>query len=343
MNQIELRKERWSRFYDRAQPNTHIFIIRYAPELPAKPWPNPALKQERIEWIWLNYQTHLQRMAWLDDDAIPCLDMITGTELFAEAFGCRVFRPENDMPFALPLVKNAVEADKLTVPTLDAPPLALVLEMADELYRRSGPGAIFRIVDLQSPMDVAALIWEKESFYLAMIETPAAVHALAEKVKQLQFAFLDEWFNRYGREFIAHYPEYYLPQGVTMSVDEIGVVSKSMFVRFFLPELAEVSKRYGGLGMHSCANNQHQWNNFTRIPDLRLLNINQPEDVIRKAYPFFANFVPQWHYGWDPTPDNIENWTDQLPKNARVVFDLTANSKMQAMELAERLAKLCRL
>jgi hypothetical protein len=342
MNPIEQRKQHWLNFYDRSQPKTHVFIIRYAPELPAKPWPNPEVKQQRIEWIWQNYRYHLERMAWLDDDTIPCLDMITGTELFAEAFGCQVHRPADDMPFALPLVRSAAEAEKLPVPSLDARPLALAFAMADELQRRAGPEAIFRMVDLQSPMDVAALIWEKESFYPALVETPEAVMELSSKVKQLQFAFLDEWFRRYGREFIAHYPEYYLPQGVTMSVDEIGAVSKRMFVQFFLPELEELSARYGGLGMHSCANNRHQWDNFTKIPGLRLLNINQPEDVLRQAYPFFADFAPQWHYGWNPSAENLEEWAAQLPPTARVVFDLSAESKSQALELAERLAKICR-
>jgi hypothetical protein len=336
---LQTRKQRWLAFYDRCQPRRPIVIIRYAPELPPKPWPNPEVKRQRIEWIWQNYQYHLQRMEWLDDDTIPCLDMITGTELFAEAFGCKVHRPANDMPFALPLIKSAAEAEKLAIPTLDAPPLALAFEMADELYQRAGPGALFRMVDLQSPMDVAALIWEKESFYPALIETPEAALILSEKVKTLQYAFLDEWFRRYGREFVAHYPEYYMPQGVTMSVDEIGALSSRMFVKFFLPELSELSQRYGGLGMHSCATNRHQWGNFKQIPGLRLLNINQPEAILREAYPYFADHVPQWHYGWGHDPLSLESWLGELPCEARLVVDLAASSKEQALELVERVRR----
>ena len=337
---IQTRKQRWLDFYDRSQPNRYIAIIRYAPELPPKPWPNPDVKRERLEWIWQNYEYHLRRMEWLDDDTIPCLDMITGTELFAEAFGCRVHRPENDMPFALPLVRSAVEAEKLVIPSLDAPPLALAFEMADELYRRAGPGVIFRMVDLQSPMDVAALIWEKESFYPALVESPEAVMALSEKVKTLQFAFLDEWFRRYSKEFVAHYPDYYMPQGVSMSVDEIGAVSQRMFVKFFLPELADLSHRYSGLGMHSCANNRHQWENFKKIPHLRLLNINQPEEILKEAYPFFADHVPQWHFGWGQEADGLVEWLAQLPPSARLVVDVTAQTQDQALTLVECVRKI---
>ena len=129
--------------------------------------------------------------------------------------------------------------------------------MADELFRRAGPGTLFCLVDLQSPLDVAALIWEKNDFYAALLENSAAVTGLVEKVKKLQFTFLDEWFRRYGREFIAHYPDYYMPQGVTLSVDEIGSVSGMMFLKYFLPDLCQFSERDGGLGIHCCANPRH--------------------------------------------------------------------------------------
>ena len=111
---------------------------------------------------------------------------------------------------------------------------------------------------------------------MAMVEAPEAVIGLAQKIKTLQIHFLDEWFRRYGKGFVAHYPDYYLPQGASMSVDEIGAVNERMFERFFLPELADLAERYGGLGVHSCANNCHQWENFKRIPGLKFLNINPP-------------------------------------------------------------------
>ena len=38
-------------------------------------------------------------------------------------------------------------------------------------------------------------------------------------VKELMFEFLDEWFRRYGPSFMAHYPAYYMPNGITMSED----------------------------------------------------------------------------------------------------------------------------
>lgn len=338
------RQGRWLEFY-RRQPTAggagrrFVFLIRYAPDLPTRPWPNPEQRAERLDWIWRNYEYHLARMEWLDDDSLPCLDMMTGTELFAEAFGCQVHRPADNNPFALPLIHSADEVAHLKIPTLDAPPLRLALEMAEELQRRAGSQALFRLVDIQSPMDIAALIWDKQSFYPALLETPEAVLELASKVKALLFAFLDEWFRRFGRQAVAHYPEYYLPQGVSVSEDEIGAVSTALFRQYFLPELVALSNHFGGLGIHCCANARHQWQALSEVPNLLLLNLNQPEPVIRQAYATFAGQVPQWHYGWDPGSAPA-GWAAQLPLQARVVIDVTAETRNQALAFSDTLRQL---
>lgn len=331
------RKARWCAFHDRAPEMPFVFHVNYNPDMPARPGPHPALARERIEWAWLQYQRWMERAAWLHDDFIPSLDSYTGTEIFAEAFGCPVHRPEDNMPFALPIITRAEQVDDLAVPEVMNSSLALLFEIADELKRRAGAGALMRMIDVQSPMDIAALIWDKNTFYAAMIETPEAVQALAGKVRALLTAFLDAWFARYGREFIAHFPYYYMPQGMTLSEDEVGAVSTRMFDELFLPELIELSERYGGLGMHCCADSAHQWPGFKRIPGLRMLNICQPPDIVRAAYASFADTCGQFHWSvWDGP---AWTWPAQWPAGARVVVDVGSETKDEALELAEKLAE----
>ncbi|MBM4457610.1 MAG: hypothetical protein FJ011_07595 [Chloroflexi bacterium] len=201
------RKERWRRFYDPAQPPTRLFLIRCEAELGARPWPTPDAVAARIDWAWRKYQLQLEQLAWLDDDSLPFLDVYTGTEIFAAAFGCAVHYPEDNMPFALPLVRTPEEAERLTVPSLDAPSIAQLFTIAEALRDRAGEAALVRLVDIQSPMDIAALIWDKNTFYTALAQTPDAVLRLAHKVKALMTTFLDARFGRFGRE--VHCP---LPQ-----------------------------------------------------------------------------------------------------------------------------------
>ena len=125
------------------------------------------------------------------------------------------------------------------------------------------------------------MLWNKLDFYPALVKHPDAVERLVGKIAGLQFAFLDEWYRRYGTDFIAHFPEYYMPFGVTLSVDEIGAVSPKMFPQYFLPHLEQFSGRYGGLGLHCCANARHQWENLKKVPGVRLLNLVNQGGMVR--------------------------------------------------------------
>ena len=246
------------------------------------------------------------------------------------------------MPYVLPWIEHAQEVAELVLPDLNAPSIEPVFQMAEELRRRArdriGQDALLHMVDLQSPMDVAAMIWDKTRFYPAMIQSPEAVHALANQVRRFMILFLDEWFARFGDEFIAHYPDYYLPRGISLTEDGVGAISGKMFNTFFMPEIEELSSRYGGVGIYSCANARHQWNNFKKAPGLRMLNLFQPVDVIREAVPFFTASTPQWlSVALDGPP---WTWPQQVPAGARVVYEIFVNSREEALETSRRMRKV---
>ncbi len=337
-NPIEARKARWNRFMALDSTVKRIRIVNCNEGARERPLLWPENRRERSEWVVSHYEWQARQALWLDDDKIPHLDFSTGTEIFAEAFGCAIHRPTNNMPFALPKVNNAAEASKLKTPELSTSTLAYLFDMADEAISRTGKDIPLRLPDVQSPMDIAALIWEKSDFYVAMVEEPETVKELAGKVRGLLTAFFDEWFHRYGTRFIAHYPTYYMEGGFTLSEDEVGAVSTGMFEEFFLPELISLSDRYGGLGMHCCANSRHQWPGFMRIPNLRLLNIVQPPDVVADAFPFFNGYVAQWHSCTGEAPPL--NMLEGLNPDTHIVLETSAASKEEAIRLAEYLKAL---
>jgi hypothetical protein len=334
---IEARQRRWREFLSPGAPSGGLFQIDIAGG-PERPWPNPWNVRERIDWAVGQYESALERMSWLEDDRVPSAYVYTGTDIFAEAFGCHVHRPVDNMPFALPLVSCASEAARLSCPTLEAEPLARVFAIADSMVARIGPDAILQLPDVQSPLDIAALIWDKSDFYIALMEEPEAVLELCAKIRGLLEAFFDAWFRRYGGAYVAHYPHYYMEGGLTVSEDEVGVIDASMFERFALPDLEALSRRYGGLGMHCCANALHQWSGFLRIPGLRLLNLVQPAPVLREAYRFFAGHVCQMH-AWSGE-GNPWTWPDQCPRDARIVYSATAETRDEALRIAEGFARV---
>jgi uroporphyrinogen-III decarboxylase len=331
-SEIQKRKDRWTRVMNGQKSPKHLLMVRYDKDMEGvRPGVVPLRDnvQYRTERAWEVYQKQMARMEWLKDDAIPYLDCMTGTEVFAECFGCRVHVPKGDMPFARPLVRNAQEAQKVKVPGLDAPPLKRAFDMADELVRRAGKGALVRPIDIQSPMDIAALVWEKGDFLMAMVDSPEAVKELAYKCRQLLTTFLDEWHRRYGQEHIAHYPDYYMPTGMTLSEDEIGVVNNEMFEEFFLPELVYLSDHFGAIGIHCCADSKHQWKSFGKIPNLKFLNLKY-----RDAYEFFGDGQIIQQHG-QSTPEQWDAVIRDYP-TARLYIDVKAQTKDEAMRLVEK-------
>lgn len=335
----DIRRARWRCFLDRTTPPHHLFIIRPTADLNFEPRPvlNWLNISARIDWAWRRYLRELEVTACYEDDYLPRLWVSSGTEIFAEAFGCKVHWPDNDMPFALPKITMSSEVSAIKVPKLSDTQLPLLFDIADELKRRA-PQALLGICDSQSPMDIAAQIWEKSAFCIAMLEEPEAVRELSQKVYQLYTEFWDEWFRRYGTEYVAHYPDYMMTRGLTLSEDEIGIVKPHVFDELFWPELRDLSSRYDGLGIHCCANSQHQWEGFKRIPSLRFLNIVQPPETMMAAYRFFAGRTCQMHNNGES--GSFETWLEQYPPQSRIVMQPPARDLDDARRVSDRMHEL---
>jgi len=345
MHSIEDRLARWHAFVE-GHAGPFMFQVNFPlPALesalpPAPPlWPEWAA--ERIERRWAEYEVMVRKAALVDDDRVPYLSNVTGTEIFAEAFGCKVHRPDEGMPFALPFIHSAAAADRVRTPALSTSSLAYLFDIADELYRRGGPGAVMKPVDVQSPMDIVALMWDKQDLYCALLDSPEPVLALAGKVQALLTAFFDEWFARYGTTFVAHYPDYVMHGGITVSVDEVGAVDPGMFRQFFRPELAALAAHFGGLGVHCCAAARHQWENFRQLPGLKVINhhappVGDPKEYLLAAVRHYGRQVAQFPIGWVPA-GSPETWPAQFGPDARVVLEVAAADATAAGAIAARL------
>lgn len=327
-------KEKWAEFFDMKSDVRTVTQVYWSPmAVPERPWPFPDREEERIAWALKRYEAMEAAKKIIDDDQIPFLAPYTGTEIFAEAFGCKVHYPVDNMPFALPKIHSASEVRSLRRPSRFAPPLERTFRIARRL-REVYPDAPMQLPDIQSPFDIAALIWAKEDFYAATIEEPEAVEDLCAMIEELLVKFLDTWLAEFGTAHMAHYPDYYVPVGVTLSEDEAGSISPAAFKRFCLPALGRLSKRYGGIGVHCCANSINQWSNFRQIPDLFLLNLNQPASILRQSFPVFADCtaqMPAWLGDGYPSPA----WKEHLPDNAHIVLYGGAATEDEAKRLLE--------
>lgn len=327
---LEQRKQRWNALLDGEPGCRRVVSINFDDGLRPRPFPNHNNIKDRMDWAVESYQMQVERMEWLPDDTVPSLPVYTGTEIFAEAFGCKVHYSGDNMPFALPMVSSAAQAAHLKAPNVWDTPLAELFEIAEQLRQRTDKTAVLQIPDIQSPMDITALIWDKNDFMAALLTEPEAVRELSQQVYLLLTQFLDAWFDAFGPEFVAHYPNYYMKSGITLSEDEVGAVSPAVFQSMFYPELAQLSEQYGRIGIHCCANARHQWDNFASIPNLCLINLVQEMDVILDAYRRFETVCAQMPIVGGKGP--LESWNAQVPAQARVVFQVSAFSREDALE-----------
>ncbi len=306
-------------------------------ELPVKEWVPYYLRQFEV---MEEYRTAL------DLDLIPFVNLNTNTGIFASAFGCRlhVFKEYETPACALSSVSSADAADALADPVLEhVPALVRIFELGERMRERLGPDVTIGVPDVQSPFDIAALVWQKEDLFAAMVENPEAVKRLVEKCRRLLVAFLAEFQKRFPNANLSHCPftAWAPPElGCWLSEDEAGSISAGMFEEFVLPSLIDLSTRFGGMFVHCCAAADHQYENFARIPDLRGLNrVFQYPPGPEPALDLFSRhsvMIQAWL-----GESEIYTFLDQSRPETRFFFELASLSIEDAKPVIERVRTAC--
>jgi hypothetical protein len=297
--------------------------------------------KEWLPWAVGNYRARLKWHEALGDDSVPFVPLTTGTEIFAAAFGCPVHVYEGSPPAARPLVTTAREADALPTPSLDAWPLARAFEFAEMLRRELGPEPPIGVPDIQSPFDIAALVWRKQDLFVAMHQEPEAVKRLVGKCHELLESFLAEFMRRFPNCNLIHCPNHWAPPelGCALSEDEAGSMSTPMFEEFCLPSLVDLSETFGGLFIHCCATADHQYQSFRKIPNLRGMNRVFQAPGPRPAIEAFAGRTVLVT-GWG-TADDVFKMLDQALPESRFLFNMGAQPLDEAKRTFERLRARC--
>jgi hypothetical protein len=294
-----------------------------------------------IPWAVDKYERDAEWHRALGDDGVPFVSMTTHTGVFAAAFGCPIHPFEGSLAAARPIVCTAEEADRLPEPGLDARSLERVFELAEGVRERLGPQVPIGVPDIQSPFDIAALVWNKEEMYVALMENPGAVCRLVDKCERLLTSFLLEYRRRFPAWNPVHCPDTWAPSelGCSLSEDEAGCMSVRMFEAYCLPGLVRLSETFGGLFVHCCATADHQYASFRKIPNLRSMNRVFQAPGPRPAIEAFSGHAVLT-MAWIPE-DDINRMIDMALPNTRYLFNVSASSLDDARALLDRLRARC--
>jgi hypothetical protein len=297
-----------------------------------------------LPWVVANYEAQVKLLEALDHDAVPFANVHTNTGIFAAGFGSKIHLFENSNAAAIPWVKTAAEADALAVPDVfSVPTLARIFELARVVRQELGPDVIVNGPDIQSPFDIAALIWNKEEMLLAMLEEPEAVKRLVAKTHALLKNFLTAYRREFPNVNAIHCPYAWAPAslGCSLSEDEVGSISVEMFEEFCLPSLVDLSRTFGGLFMHCCAKADHQYAGFRQIPNFRGLNrVFQHPPGPRPAIEMFSGqtvFMVAW-----TDEQGVNDLLDMARPDTRFLFNMNPQPLDEARQTLDRLRARCR-
>lgn len=240
-----------------------------------------------------------------------------------KAFGCDVHVPPNDNPCALPLVNSAEEADKLTVPDIwKTECLYRIFELADAVRKELGQDVDLGICDMQTGFDIANLIWEKSDLLCGMLLEPEAVKRLSAKCALVLKTFLIELRKEFPTMTPNHCPGNWTPPelGPWVSNDEVGTMSPEMFEEFCLPELNDLSETFGGIGMHCCADAEHQFPSFKKIKNFYAFNRVKAKQGYLPLLDYFAGPESPVHCLAWLSDREIEELITKAPVGTRFIF-----------------------
>ena len=300
------------------------------------------------EWVGPIVDLYARQVAHtqaVGDDSVPVAKLMTGTHIYAAAFGSPVKTFQDNNPCALPFLTTADEADRTTVPDISASPtLARVIELGHKVQRELGPDAYLSPCDMQTGFDTACLIWDKTALYCAMMDGDdrEAVKRLADKCAMLFKNFLTALRREFPNMSPLHCPGTWCPPelGPWMSNDECGAVNTTMFDQFLLPEMIDLAETFGGIGMHCCAAAEHQFASFNKIPNLYGLNRVQ---ATQGYFPILD------HFAGPGSPTHVLAWIDdetiaalleQAPAGTRFIVQNTLDDVDEAKAWLDKMRSL---
>lgn len=298
-----------------------------------------------VPWVVENCRRQIEMVEAVGDDAVPCARLSTGTHIYAAAFGCKVHRFPDNNPCAKPLVSTAADADKLETPDIwKTPVLYRIFELAGAVQDELGRDVFLGPPDMQSGFDTASLIWNKTDFLCAMLddEDSDTVRRLVAKCAELFKTFLIEFRKEFPNCSPCHCPDAWAPpeMGPWLSNDECGAFSTGMFEEFCMPELVDLAETFGGLGMHCCADAEHQFESFKKIPSFYAFNRVAAQQGYSPLLDHFTGATAPVHVLAWVSEEDIEYLVRNAPDGTRFIFNLSGTTIEEAKPWLDKMHAL---
>lgn len=214
-----------------------------------------SVTKERALAAWLdNLNTSMQLHC---DVGYTYMEPWAGVPVYADAFGAPLFWTETADVQSKPRYMFADEVENLPMPKAgNCTLMRMVLEYI-KYFKEQTHGLIpLSLTDTQSPNDTASLILDPCELFAVSIEEPELLHDFMTKVTQLIGDFSEMQIDAIGPDLYVAPGHMMLSdqtmKGIALSDDNMAVISPASYLATSKPYNEMLSRRFGGVSLHSC-------------------------------------------------------------------------------------------
>lgn len=214
-----------------------------------------SVTKERALAAWL--ESLSKSMEYHCDVAFSYLEPWAGVPVYADAFGAPLFWTETADVQSKPRYMTVEEVGNVPMPQAGSGVLmAMVLEYIRYFKEQTHGLLPMSLTDTQSPNDTASLILDPCELFALSLEEPELLEDFMGKITQLIGDFSEMQMDAIGQELLCTPGHMMLSgqgmPGIALSDDNMAVLSPNSYRAIGKPYNEILSRRFGGLALHSC-------------------------------------------------------------------------------------------
>ena len=245
------------------------------------------------------------------------------THTMALAFGCKAVFTSEGKEWMSPLISDPEQVGNLEIPSEWSGRTGQILTRMGEMIQELPGDTLIRLPDIQSPLGVAELMWD-QSFYLALLTDPEAVHQLLEKITLFTISYITEIKKVLGNRYnpACHPQVWSPPEGYYVSDDVNSMLSPEQHMEFSIHYINRISSELGPLFYHSCTWTEPYLENIEKLEGVRAINWSfgtsiDPAELLRRFSGKYL-LIPHIDRGV-----HLEEGITKLGKGINTEYDLT--------------------
>lgn len=224
----------------------------------------------------------------LKDDSPSAIRNNHGTIQMASLLGGKWEVPEDDFPW----VRRFESVERIREIAASSSPVDLgggilrrSLDTVDFYLEKLGgrpvckEGIQVAMPDLQGPLDTAEQIWGSDIYY-AFLDDPNLLNRVLARIVDVMLV-VEKEFRKRSRDRLDPAANtqhgYMIPGRLLIRNDSAIMLSAEMYAGFVRPHDARLLREVGGGSIHFCGNGEQLIDTMLSIPDLRGVDMSQPE------------------------------------------------------------------